>query len=136
MTIWLILRNGAASAVLALLNRQDALHTAARRTYDGLAREGAALFLTNFLIAEAYALIGSRADWERARRWLADLSWGEERVTERDERRARAILLHQRDKSCSYVDATSFAVMERVEVKDAFTFDRHFTQYGFRALGL
>jgi predicted nucleic acid-binding protein len=34
------------------------------------------------------------------------------------------------DKRWSYVDATSFALMEREETAEAFAFDRHFTQRG------
>jgi uncharacterized protein len=54
-----------------------------------------------------------------------------ERVTEGDELRAKAILLRYTDKDFSYVDATSFAVMERFGLQTAFTFDEHFVQYGF-----
>ncbi len=38
------------------------------------------------------------------------------------------------DKDFSLTDATSFAVMERIRVPYAFTFDRHFAQYGFTVL--
>jgi predicted nucleic acid-binding protein len=44
------------------------------------------------------------------------------------------ILLGQEDKDYSYVDATSFAVMERLGIETAFTFDRHFEQYGWKRL--
>ena len=39
-----------------------------------------------------------------------------------------------RDKDFSLCDAIAFAVMERLHAKLAFTFDRHFRQYGFDAL--
>ena len=35
------------------------------------------------------------------------------------------------DKDFSLTDAISFAVMERLQITQAFTFDRHFAQYGF-----
>jgi predicted nucleic acid-binding protein len=52
-----------------------------------------------------------------------------------DEQRAREIIFSQTDKPCSHTDATSFAVMERLRIGTAFTFDRHFAQYGFAVLG-
>ncbi len=57
-----------------------------------------------------------------------------ERILEEDERHARRILDQHDDKTYSYTDATSFAVMERLGLTDVFTFDRHFTQYGFSPL--
>ena len=37
-------------------------------------------------------------------------------------------------KDFSYVDATSFAVMERLGITDAFSFDEHFEQYSLNRL--
>jgi predicted nucleic acid-binding protein len=53
-----------------------------------------------------------------------------------DERRSRQINLNQSAKNYTLTDATSFAVMERLRIGEAFTFDRHFAQYGFSDLGL
>jgi predicted nucleic acid-binding protein len=52
------------------------------------------------------------------------------RVRPADERRAREILERFDDKEFSYVDATSFAVMERSGIPAAFTFDDDFRQFG------
>ncbi len=54
-----------------------------------------------------------------------------ERVSEEDENMAWQIILRCQDKHFSYVDATSFAVMERLGIKDAFSFDEYFRQYSF-----
>lgn len=56
------------------------------------------------------------------------------RVTPADERRARAIIAQYDDKDFTLTDATSFAVMERLGIGHAFTFDRNFTQYGVTVL--
>lgn len=55
-------------------------------------------------------------------------------VTARDQRRAREILQRYDDKDFSLTDALSFAVMERLAIPNAFTFDHHFAQYGLNVL--
>ena len=40
------------------------------------------------------------------------------------------------DKTFSYTDATSFAVMGRLGLKTAFAFDPHFRQFGLDVVGL
>lgn len=56
------------------------------------------------------------------------------RVSEDDEKKAWEIILRFEDKALSYVDATSFAVMEKMGIKESFAFDRHFEQYGLNRL--
>lgn len=57
--------------------------------------------------------------------------WPVERITEVDEKRAVEIINYYTDKTYSFTDATTFAAMERLGITRAFTFDRHFVQYGF-----
>ena len=56
------------------------------------------------------------------------------RVTPQDERRAREILTRYTDKAFSFTDATSFALMERLGISYAFSFDSDFRQYGMMTL--
>jgi predicted nucleic acid-binding protein len=55
-------------------------------------------------------------------------------VDESVEDDAWSILESHDDKRWSYVDATSFALMEREGVSMAFAFDRHFLQRGLALL--
>lgn len=76
------------------------------------------------------SVLGNRA----AYRFLRDLERGRTtiiRVRAADEERAKQILGHYADKDFSFTDAISFAVMERLGISRAFTFDRDFAQYGF-----
>jgi len=121
------------SAVIALLNKRDQWHTHAKRRLRLLQKRKERLLLTNFLVGEIYALCLARLGGHAARQWLATNDVAVERVTESDEQRAKSILLQYTDKDFSYVDATSFAVMERLGLQVAFAFDQHFAQYGFTA---
>jgi uncharacterized protein len=38
------------------------------------------------------------------------------------------------DKGFSFTDCTSFSIMKRLKIKEAFSFDKHFDQYGFLRL--
>jgi predicted nucleic acid-binding protein len=56
--------------------------------------------------------------------------WSVERVSPEDEDTAAGIIYAQVDKRYSFTDATSFAVMQRLRLRAALHFDRHFTQFG------
>jgi uncharacterized protein len=124
------------SAVFALLDRSDVNHAAAKKTLQHLSRRRVQPLLTNFIVAESHALALSRLGADVARRWLLANVWPVERVAVDDEAKARAIVAGHADKTYSYTDATSFAVMERLALREAFAFDPHFRQYGFRVVGL
>jgi predicted nucleic acid-binding protein len=124
------------SAVFALLDKGDANHQAARDTLAALKRQRSEPLLTNLVVAESHALVLTRLGADTARRWLTGNVWPVERTSSDDEARAVAIILRYRDKTFTYTDAASFAVMERLGVKTAFAFDPHFRQYGFQVVGL
>jgi predicted nucleic acid-binding protein len=123
------------SAVYALLDRGDGWHEAAVHTLQSLKAARTEPLLTNFIVAECHALCLARLGPEVARKWLLGNVWPAERVTEEDEARARTIVGQYSDKTFSYTDATSFAVMERLGLRRAFAFDPHFQQYGFQVVG-
>lgn len=125
------------SAYFALLDADDANHTQARTISQRLIAEGSHLFTTSFVLAETHALLLNRLSQPFATRFLREMEhspttliW----VTPRDVERAKAIIYQYTDKDFSLTDAASFAVMERLRISAAFTFDRHFAQYGFSVL--
>lgn len=98
------------------------------------------MFTTNFILAETHALLLAKADRRLARQALATIQASAAttiiRVSPADEQRAVSILDQYTDKSWSYTDCTSSAVMERLGIGTAFSFDRNFSQYGWIVLGL
>ena len=78
----------------------------------------------------ARALVLNRLGRELAVAWLRNIPSTILRISKDDERRAVRIVLSYRDKSFSYCDVTSFALLERLRVRHVMAFDRHFRQYG------
>ena len=120
------------SAVYALIDKDVSYHRRAVSILRSLPRHGLTPLLTNFIVAETHALLLSRLGADTARAWLLTQSWPIEPIALADEERAKGIIQRFTDKSFSYTDATSFAVMERLGVKQAFAFDAHFQQYGLK----
>ncbi|WP_092482747.1 type II toxin-antitoxin system VapC family toxin [Desulfoscipio geothermicus] len=118
-------------AVFALLCRSDKNHAPALAGLRKLQKQRALPVLTNYLLAETHALLSARLGPDAARMWVRHNIWPVERATEEDEKRAREILLSGRGGDCTFTDAVSFAVMERLGVDTAFTFDENFARYGF-----
>jgi predicted nucleic acid-binding protein len=125
------------SAFLALLDEDDEYHTTAIETLRLLARQRAQQFTTNVVVIEAHALILSTLGIGPGQAFLRAAGGGGTTIVRSrasDEERAREIIYQYDDKDFSMTDAISFAVMERLHITRAFTFDRHFSQYGFTIL--
>ena len=123
-----------ASALYAIADGRDAWHAQARAVRTRLSGEHWRLVTTNFVVAETHALLIARRHRAVAARFVRDIDRSPTtiiRADEGDEQRAREIIYQYQDKDFSLTDAISFAVMERLGIGHAFTFDRHFVQYGF-----
>jgi len=126
------------SAFYALLDRADQYHDVVQTIYGGLARDRRDLVTTNFVLLELHSLITNRMSAQVATSALFRIDAGETiivRGTEDDEAHARDILRQYTDKGFSLLDATSFAVMERLGIDTALSFDKHFAQYRWTVLG-
>lgn len=115
------------SAIVALVDANDATHGAAVSAYADLLRQGYKLFTTNHVVAETVDLLDAGVGPDVARRWLRDHRLPVYHADEQDERRAKALVISSRSaRGLSYVDAISLVVMERFGVADAFAVDSHF----------
>lgn len=127
------------SAFYVLVNDRDATHDEAVAILRGVQGEDREIVTSNFVVAETHALLVRRLGRNVAIEFVRSIHAGLAtvvRVEEADEERAVAIIEGYADKAFSYTDATSFAVMERLGVTTAFSFDRHFPQFGLVTLGL
>src|SRR5688572_7366371 len=125
------------SVYLALLDADDEHHRHATQIIHQLAHERYRQFTTNVLLIESHALILSVLGRTQAAQFLKDMQESHTvmvRVRASDEARAQQILFQYDDKDFSFADAISFAVMERLDIRLAFTLDRDFAQYGFTVL--
>jgi uncharacterized protein len=122
------------SAFVALRNRAEREHEAARAALGALVAERALLFTSNYVFAETYTALLVRVGRPEAIEWVRRFRASEAielvRVDESVEEDAWSILESHSDKTWSYVDATSFALIQRERSTEAFAFDRHFAQRG------
>jgi len=124
------------SALLAVLDADDANHQAAGPFWEKIVAGGDTLVSHNYILVETSALVARKLGLEALRVFETDIVpllrvvW----VT-RDihESAAGAQLLASR-RSLSLVDCVSFEVMRRTGIRGAFTFDRHFQEYGHEIL--
>ena len=125
------------SAILALLDADDADHGRAVAVAREIASERRPSFITNYVETEAHALLLRKLGRAMARQWLLTGGLPVLRALPAEEQRAREILARHTDKDWTLCDAISFALLEARHIARAFTFDRHFRQYGrIQVLGL
>jgi hypothetical protein len=118
------------SAWYALANQKDVNHLSARHFLNRTSR----LVTSNFIIDETITLTLIRAGYKSAltvgeQLWLGDIAsiaW----ITRKDEQKAWAFFKQYSDKIFSFTDCTSFALMTRPGINQAFTFDADFSQTG------
>lgn len=126
------------SAFVALRNAAEAEHAPARAALSQLIADGVALFTSNYVFAETYTAllvrVGRAEAVEWGRRFRASDGIELVRLEPDVESEAWEILERHDDKRWSYVDATSFALIEREGAEEAFAFDAHFAQRGLRVV--
>lgn len=125
------------SAVLALLDADDADHQTAARVAREIAAQKRPSFVTNYVEVETHALLLRKLGRVLAREWLLAGGLPVVRASLQEEQRGKELLERYPDKDWSLCDAVSFAVIDVRGVAAAFSFDRHFRQFGrCRVLGL
>ena len=122
-------------AWVAIADKNDQYSKEASHQYRSLILKKERLITSNLVLVETYNLLSQTLGAS------ATIKFGNilpstnliriETITEIDWDRGWKILEKYDDKKFSFTDCTSFALMERLKIKTAFSFDVHFIQYGF-----
>ena len=118
----------------ALADPSDGRHIEANKCVREITRHRFPLFITNLVVAECHRRVLHNLGSRRGLEFLASIHDGRINIVcvERDDSRsAREILERHPDQAISLTDATSLAVMARLGIVKAFSFDRHFDILGF-----
>lgn len=120
------------SALVALRDAGDANHEAALAWMRGAQERRPKLVLTPYVVAEVHGFFcrAPKVALAYAERIRQDPTFQLVRPSAADENEAWALLASSQDKTYSFVDAVSFAVMRRLRIPQAFAFDDHFRQVG------
>jgi predicted nucleic acid-binding protein len=121
------------SALLAVLDADDANHSAAKSSWGRILGSGDTLICHNYILVETSALVLRKLGVEAVRALERDIVpvlqviWASRRVHDAS---VSAQLAAAR-RSLSLVDCVSFEIMRRAGIDKAFAFDRHFQEFGY-----
>jgi uncharacterized protein len=122
-------------AWVAIADRNDQFSDEAGQLYKNLILKREQLFTSDLVLVETYNLlsqtIGSKTTISFGNKLKAIPFLKIISIASADWERGWKILEKYSDKDFSFTDCISFALMERLKIKTAFSFDAHFTQYGF-----
>ena len=124
------------SALLAVLDADDANHPKAARFFEKLRSDDEILICSSYILVETFALLQHRFGIGAVRTFQEDLfplltvEW-----VDRENHLAGVTgVLAAARRKLSLVDCVSFDVMRRLGIKTAFAFDPHFKEQGFACL--
>ena len=124
------------SAVYAVLDRDDRFHGEAAAAWSSLLRDGVTLVTSNYVLVECLALVQRRLGVDATRAFATQLipaltcEW----VSAADHEIAQTTLLAVGRRDMSFVDFSSFQIMRKAALRQAFTFDPHFSEQGFEVV--
>lgn len=124
------------SALYAVLDRDDGLHSAARETWVRILSGDDQLLTSNYVILESWALVQNRLGVDAVRALNDEMlpvirvHW----ISGEDHGGAVQGVLAADRRDLSLVDCSSFVVMRRLGLRTVFAFDEDFREQGFETL--
>lgn len=123
-------------AWIALAVTQDPLHVRAREIWESLRKSGAQLFSSVPVVLETFTYLDRRGSRELAVRWKDSLSSLRKlellELSPKDLNAAWLYFERKEFHKLSLVDASSFVLMKKHQLRVVFSFDAHFSIAGFR----
>jgi len=123
------------SAWLALNNKNDQYHDEAVSKITKVRQQKIQLVTSEYVFNESVTIIRYRISHRAA------VAFGDalissnvasiEDITDEERLKAWVLFKKYRDKDLSFTDCTSFALMVKLKLQKAFSFDNHFKQVGF-----
>jgi len=121
---------------MALYDERDKYQAGARAAFRSLLNQKVVFVVTDYILAETVTLILYRVGHAQATRCGESLLNSPHvklvRIGPDLWNDAWAMFKRYDDKEFSFTDCTSFVVMRQENLRDAFSFDHHFEQMGFR----
>ena len=121
-------------AWFALQHKNDRHHSAAKAFTKRFSQEPTLLYTTDYIVDETVTLLRFKASHRHAVAFLDFISDSanveKPQITSDLLKRAETIFRRYSDKPWSYTDCVSFAFMDDLGLRDAFSFDANFAQYG------
>lgn len=123
-------------AFYALFDKNDQFYTQAQEIALELINSNANLITSNYVMVETIALLQNRLKLAATRDFIEQIVpllstvWINEQIHANGIKR----FIKEKRKRLSFVDCTSFEIMEMYNIEKAFTFDGHFKEKGFEVL--
>jgi len=124
------------SGFIAVLDKDDAYHAMAAKTWMDILTSEETLVTTNYALVETCALVQNRFGMRAIKVFQEDIvpvlriEWIDKTV----HHAAMQVMLAAQRKKLSLVDCVSFEIMRLLGVTTAFTLDKHFKEQGFICL--
>ena len=124
------------SAFYALMDGEDAYHVRAVEWWEKEQLCEGYLGTTNYIVLETMTLLQARLGMPAVRTFRDAVLpvMRQEWIDEETHGRSVSAFTGGERRGPSLVDFSSFETMRRLGVRSAFTFDRHFRQYGFETV--
>ena len=124
------------SGWVALFNPRDKYHVQTKQTARESFAVGDQFVTTDYVLDETITNLQSIVNHSVAERFAVWVMKQEHitiaRISEEIWNESLALFQKYDDKDFSFTDCTSFVVMRRMSISEAFAFDHHFEQMGFR----